>query len=58
MKTKRILIPIYEQYLIIATSDSIIELNEFTKKNEKDHTDFDFSNVGGAFLMVHSVIIS
>lgn len=50
MKTKRILIPIYEHYLILGASDSVADLNEFTKKNEKDNTDFDYSNFGAAFF--------
>lgn len=48
MKVKKLLIPLYEQTLVLATSKDLSELTEFTRKNDKDHTPFDYSNFGGA----------
>lgn len=48
MRTKKLSIPLYDKSLTIVISNDLSKLTEFTRKNDKDHTAFDYSNFGGA----------
>lgn len=48
MKIKKLLIPLYEQTLVIATSAILSELTEFTKKNDFENTEMSYSGTSGA----------
>lgn len=48
IKTKKLLIPLYEQTLVIATSSKCEDLSEFTKKNDWENTEMNYSGNSGA----------